>query len=150
MISPSNPGNIRFNPDLSGIVGQINGFAVFENVGYGYKAIYSILSTYLNKYGLNTISKIAARYAPGSENNTARWASIVSTTTGIPLNSPITEDDFYRLISGIVRIENGIVISPSDVQKNISSAGKIFFLSFPIIAAIFGLLYIFRNGKAKI
>ena len=150
MISKTNPGNIRYYPALAGTIGQIQGFSVFESINYGYRGIYTLLSTYLDKYGLNTISKIANRYAPGVENNTARWASIVSATAGIGVNQIITKADFYKIISGIVRIENGIVISPGEVQKLIDTAGKNFFLSFPFIAAIFGLLIFSGYGKAKI
>ena len=150
MISATNPGNVRYNPAFSGIIGNKNGFSVFRNDGYGYKAIYSILGTYLNSYGLNTISEIASRYAPTSENNTNLWIQTVSQVSGISPNQTISSMDFYRIISGIVRIENGIQISPEEIQKKINSASTFNFLPLLIISAIFGTFYFIGNGKAKI
>jgi hypothetical protein len=149
MISPTNPGNIRYNPDYSGIVGNQNGFAVFKNEGYGYKAIYSTLSTYLNRYGLNTISQIGARYAPASENNTQLWINTVSQKSGINPNDIIQPSNFYRIISGIVKAENSINIDPDKIISKIDSANNFNFLPVLILCAIFGTL-IFTNGKTKI
>jgi hypothetical protein len=146
MISATNPGNVRYNPNFSGIIGANKGFAVFKNEGFGYKAIFSILSTYLNSYGLNTITKIGNRYAPTNENNTTRWVTIVSQIAGLSPNQIITSADFYRIISGIVRIENGIGISPDEIKKKIDSADNFNFLPVLILGAIFGTLY-FVNGK---
>jgi len=147
MISATNPGNVRYNPAFSGIVGEKQGFSIFKNDGYGYKAIYSILLTYLDRYGLNTISKIGARYAPATENNTNQWINIVSQISGIAPGATISKTDFYKIISGIVKIENGISISPADIEKKINSAGDFNFLPVLILGAIFGTFYFFGNGK---
>jgi hypothetical protein len=149
MIHPTNPGNVRFYSGFSGLAGEKNGFAIFKNEGYGYKAIYSIVSTYLTKYGLNTISKIGARYAPAAENNTNTWVNIVSQVSGIGPNQIVNSSDFYRIIAGIVRIENGIRISPLEVQEKINSADSSNFWLIGFLSVIFGTFF-FVSGKTKI
>lgn len=147
MISSTNPGNVRYYSGFSGLVGQKSGFAIFKNEGYGYKAIYSIISTYLNRYGLNTISKIGNRYAPTNENNTSNWVNVVSQVAGITPNQIVSSSDIYKIISGIVRIENGIRITPGEIEKKIDSADSFNFLPFLILGAIFGTFYFVGNGK---
>jgi len=149
MIHESNPGNIRYNPNFSGVIGEKSGFCVFKNEGYGYKAIYSILSTYLNRYGLNTISKMGDRYAPPSENNTNTWVNVVSQVSGIGPNQIVTSSDFYRIIAGIVRIENGIRISPLEVQDKIKNADSSNFWIIGFLSVIFGTFFL-ASGKTKI
>jgi len=149
VIHPTNPGNVRFYSGFSGLAGQKNGFAIFKNEGFGYKAIYSIISTYLVKYGLNTISKIGARYAPPSENQTSTWVNIVSQVSGIGPNQIITSSDFYRIIAGIVRIENSVRISALEVKEKIDSAESSKFWIIGLLSVIFGTFF-FVSGKTKV
>ena len=61
--------------------GEIKGsderFKTFKDAAHGYRAIFVLLDSYLNK-GRNTIEKIISVYAPSNENNTNGYINRVS------------------------------------------------------------------------
>lgn len=75
----NNPLNIRFNPanQWQGQQGcSQQGFCIFKNIAYGFRAAYVLLSNYI-KNDYNTIEKIINRWAPPSENNTKEYIRFV-------------------------------------------------------------------------
>lgn len=56
------------------------GFCIFENRIYGYRAAFRILYTYRKKYHLTTIGEIIERWAPPSENDTRGYVQFVCDT----------------------------------------------------------------------
>jgi len=118
----NNPGNIRYNPDIQGVIGNDNGFSEFDSLANGIRAIWVVLNTYRNSYGLKTIRQIINRYAPGSENNTALYISNVSSWTGISADKELSISDYPVLIAAIIRQEIGRVFSINEIQSAI--AGK--------------------------
>jgi len=116
----SNPGNIRINSDkFQGevIPSKDKSFKQFENMAYGYRAIFIILNTYL-KRGLNTIEKIISRWAPPNENNTEAYINSVVKDTGIPRDKILTNNsgqDYIKIVTAISKVENGIEANVSDV-----------------------------------
>ena len=117
----NNPGNIR----LSGtkwqgeIVGDDKAFKKFKSMAYGYRAIFVLLRTYINK-GYDTIEKIINRYAPPHENVTTSYVGTVSKMTGIDPNKKISflqADDLKRIVAAISYVENGVKANENQINE---------------------------------
>jgi hypothetical protein len=125
----NNPGNIRPGDNWRGMIGQNGGFVVFENIGWGIRAIGKDLITKYNN-GYNTIAKIITRYAPPSENNTANYISLVSGYTGISPNTTLNMDltTLRLLIRAIMNVECGIsysrMITDAEINEGIQLIGN--------------------------
>lgn len=117
----NNPGNIRINGDkFQGevIPSQDKEFKQFENMAYGYRAIFKILRNYQINYKLNTIRQMISRWAPKKENDTANYISVVSERSGIPADDPIRTDNremMIRIVAAMSRVENGIDADMVDI-----------------------------------
>ncbi|MCH3994277.1 MAG: structural protein P5 [Prevotella sp.] len=119
----NNPGNIR----ISGIKyqGEIRpskdrNFKQFVNMSYGYRAMFVILRTYYNRYGLNTISKMIQRWAPSNENDTTAYITHVSVWSGIPKNATLeitSKAMMCAVVAAMSRMENGTRANMLDVRK---------------------------------
>ena len=133
----NNPGNIRYNPKIRGVIGRsANGFAIFANRWSGLAAMRRLLSGYISK-GFNTISKIINRYAPAADNNKPDiYISFVSQKAGIRPDDKLTPADLEKIIPAMVQMEHGKKLSPGDLwlSKNLD---KIPFVG----AALFLLLF---------
>ena len=145
MIAINNPGNIRYNPDFKGCTGQTKGFCNFSSLGFGYRAILVVLTTYYDKYELKTIRGIITRYAPPTENKTENYIQFVSRASGIDPNQNLTKEDLIKLIPSLVKMENGINITVGEVQTLIAQANSTGTLALSALAVIlalyFGLTY---------
>ena len=138
----NNPGNIRTNPELEGFIGSQNGFSIFRNMGFGLKAIQTILNTYYTKYNLTTIKEIIFRYAPPNENNSIHYVDFVAKNSGFSPNEKLEKSDLIKLIPSIVKIETNSNFTVSEVQNLISKAGII--NPFPFLfLAIAGIYFFF-------
>lgn len=145
MIAINNPGNIRYNPDFKGCIGESKGFCKFTSMGFGYRALLVLLTTYYTKYGLTTIRGIISRYAPPTENNTESYISLVSGKTGFADNQILSKEDLIKLIPAIVLQENSIKVNLETVQSEIgqanSSSGTI---GISIATTILALYFLYR------
>lgn len=97
----NNPGNMR--PP-----GQSTGFQTFGSRDDGIRALASQLQRYEDVYGLDTIRKIAYRYAPPGENDTEAWIKNVSKASGLDPNAHLNLHDqmmLARLEAGVTRAE---------------------------------------------
>jgi hypothetical protein len=119
----NNPGNIRNSSD--NFVGEMqpstdSSFKQFVDMAHGYRAMFVMLNTYINK-GYNTIAKIINRWAPSSDgNNTESYITNVSNRTGINRNQILTPDngeEIIKIVAAMSKSENGIDAVMSDVQK---------------------------------
>ena len=74
----NNPLNIRYSGknEWLGQTGERNGFCVFSEEKYGWRAAFILLKNY-HKKGFRTISQIIHRFAPASENPTSSYVSFV-------------------------------------------------------------------------
>lgn len=74
----NNPLNIRYSEKNQwlGQTGERNGFCVFSEEKYGWRAAFVLLKNYYKK-GFRTISQIIHRFAPASENPTSSYVSFV-------------------------------------------------------------------------
>lgn len=107
-----NPGNIRHGSKWQGLAPQQTdkGFCQFVSHEYGIRAIYKLMQTYQNKYGLNTIASIINRYAPPNENHTQNYINRCAADLGVSPDERISTSDMKTLISlakAIVNVELG-------------------------------------------
>lgn len=74
----NNPLNIRYSTknEWLGQIGHRNGFCVFSEEKYGWRAAFVLLKNYYKK-GFRTVSQIVHRFAPASENPTSSYVSFV-------------------------------------------------------------------------
>lgn len=74
-----NPLNLRYSAKNKwlGQVGELNGFCVFQNEAYGFRAAFKNMCTYLRQ-GHDTIEKIVSRWAPPCENKTEEYINFVA------------------------------------------------------------------------
>jgi hypothetical protein len=71
------------------------GFATYGSPQEGVNAADQLLSTYGNKYGINTLSGIANRWSPAGDgdNNPAQKAAAMAAASGVGVNDPINLQD---------------------------------------------------------
>lgn len=85
-----NPGNIEYGPFARkhGATGTDGRFAKFPDDATGFAALKALLSG--PSYAHLTLAQCVARYAPPSENDTARYVKLVSDWTGYPANATVS------------------------------------------------------------
>lgn len=108
-IRNNNPGNIiRSGIRWRGMAPEQTDpkFVVFVSPEWGIRAMARLLRSYINS-GHNTIRRIITRWAPPTENPTDAYIAAVARETGLHADSPVTVEDFPRLIAAIIRFENG-------------------------------------------
>jgi len=112
----NNPGNIRYNPKIRGVIGRSpNGFSIFANRWSGLAAMRRLLTNYIAR-GFNTIAKIINRYAPASDNNQPiKYIAFVSQKTGINPDRILKPEDLEKIIPAMVKMETGKDLAPGDL-----------------------------------
>ena len=125
-----NPGNLRRSADKWQGLAPVQSdpeFFVFRDAVYGIRALARTLITYQDRYGLRTIEKIIARWAPPAENDTLSYiASVVKQTrigarTALDLHSYA---DLRPLVEAIIRHENGMQpYTAAQIDKGLALAG---------------------------
>ena len=118
-----NPGNIRKNSIV--YAGEIvpskdDAFKQFTTMAYGYRAMFVVLYTYQHRYGLDTIAKMIARYAPENENHTTAYIDVVAERSGVPANGHITAtngDVMIPIVAAMSFVENGVEANIAEVEK---------------------------------
>lgn len=122
-----NPGNIRLTKTFwqGEVKGTDKSFKTFISMEYGYRAIFVLLRSYINK-GFDTIEKILNRYAPPSENVTSRYIVNVSKRTGISPNKKLSfneTENMKKIVAAISRSENGVNANLIEVEKGFNLVG---------------------------
>lgn len=106
--------NIRWNPSYNWM-GQTGHdpekFCRFSSPLYGLRAGFALMRTYNRKYGIKTIRTILERFAPPSENNTAKYINDVCRETQLCPDTPIeyNSPDMRRVIKAMCKIESDLV-----------------------------------------
>jgi hypothetical protein len=119
-IRNKNPLNIRKNDEkFKGEIrpSQDDQFKEFLDFGYGYRAAFVILQTYISKHNLDTIPKIINRWAPSHENPTQQYIDTISQWSGIGKNEKIdfaNGDKMTKLVAAMSRFETG---EPADMSQ---------------------------------
>lgn len=125
----NNPGNIKVGGEhWDGVVGRDGNFLRFKSMEYGVRAISKLLSTYFNKYKLNTVEQIITKYAPRRDNNpTEKYISDVCEYMGVQRKQPINLNDEHTMLdmlNAIIRMETGRDLPDSIVLKGIRMSGS--------------------------
>ncbi len=108
----NNPGNLRYT-EFSvrmGAIGQAGKFAVFPDKETGQNALRELLKT-KTYYNLSVADAIS-RYAPPSQNNTARYHARIKELTGVSLNKKLNQlsnAEMERVVGAISTIEGWTV-----------------------------------------
>jgi hypothetical protein len=118
----NNPGNIRF--DGTRWQGEVTpsrdrSFKTFESAAWGYRAMFVVLNTYQRKYGLDTIAKMIARWAPPCENDTAAYVAAVAHWSAVDADCRVTttnRDMMVPIVAAMSRMENGTPALPADIE----------------------------------
>lgn len=130
----NNPGNIREGKgDSTFWVGERAtdddpNFEEFNSLPYGIRAAVVLFRNYQSLYGLDSIRKIATRWAPPSENDTAGYIARLSARTGIPPDARINlrSAQIYPFLRAVFREESGpladTLISDEDIHKGVALA----------------------------
>lgn len=112
-IRNNNPGNIRFaNINWQGLATPPSDgeFCIFTEPKFGIRALAKLLRNYNRFYGIRTIKRIIARYAPSTENNTAAYIAAVCRAMECDDSTQLDmENDavMLALIKAIIKHENG-------------------------------------------
>ena len=125
-----NPGNIRLSgTKYKGETPSADpAFKCFENMTWGYRAMFVLLHTYRRRYGLSTIRQMISRYAPPSENFTQGYIDFVARQAGIGPDEPVDTlegDVMRRIVAAMSKIENGADAVTGDVE-----AGWLLFVKY--------------------
>jgi hypothetical protein len=112
-IRNNNPGNIRISPakwkgKIPVYQNTDGSFAQFTSMAYGIRALYRLLITYINKYGLTTVDAIIDRYAPAGDNSEAARTNYKNFVRQQINGKNEIENifDFLALANGIMIFEN--------------------------------------------
>lgn len=116
----NNPGNIvKSSIQFAGEVDSTDSrFKAFQSRAWGYRAMFTLLGTYISK-GYDTIAEIINRWAPPIENNTEGYISFVEKQTGINRNTKLTinsGEEISKIVAAISWKENGIKATMSEVN----------------------------------
>lgn len=112
-IRNNNPGNITrsaANPWEGEVAGSDPRYTSFATPEHGIRAMAVNLTTYQDKYGINTVEGIVSRWAPATENNTEAYVRAVAKAAGvkpdeaIDLHKPAT---MTAILRAMVKHENG-------------------------------------------
>lgn len=118
-----NPGNIRKNSIVYAgeiVPSQDDEFKQFVTMAYGYRAMFVLLFSYQHRYGLDSIARMIARYAPENENNTAAYIDVVAERSGVPANGHITAtngDVMIPIVAAMSAVENGVEAKIHEVEE---------------------------------
>jgi hypothetical protein len=93
-------------------------------MAYGYRAMFSLLTHYVNTEGLNTIRKIVSTYAPPEDNNdTEAYIKNVSDLTNVAPDDivDITDTEFFQqMVAAMSLQENGIDADMNEVNEGLN------------------------------
>jgi hypothetical protein len=113
-IRNNNPGNIREGEgDTTRWQGErvTDDDAAFEEFNTpedGIRAIAVIIKNYRRLYGIETLSAIVTRWAPGHENDVPAYIESVSRRSGLVPFQVIGDAELPRLIEAMIQHENGV------------------------------------------
>lgn len=129
-IRNNNPGNVvkTDRPWQGEVLGNDPRYASFETPEAGIRALAKTLTTYDQKYGLNTVQGIIGRWAPASENDTGAYVRTVSAQLGVDPRQPLNLQDpatMTGLVSAIIKHENGQQpYSDQQIAQGVGAAGN--------------------------
>jgi len=131
MLSINNPGNLRpSNPPWNGEKGAFRGFAVFDSMPLGIRALCKQLMAYQDRYGIDTVREAITRWAPPSENDTDSYIHFVCHILEVEPDDKLdfhTQSVLFWMVVAIGEQENGAdafnsKVSDGDILAGVSAA----------------------------
>ncbi len=122
----NNPGNIEKGDNWRGLsaVQTDSRFAQFDSPVFGIRAIMVLLRNYQTRHNINTIDGVIDRYAPAGDDNPhhENYVNFVASEVGVGRGDVINLVDdaptIIKVVSAIVRFENGYQPYPWTVYNN--------------------------------
>jgi hypothetical protein len=117
----NNPLNLRKGVRWVGRTGDDGAFDIFSSMYYGWRAGLHNFKTQYTKYGCTTISKLINRWAPPSENDTAKYIRFVANESGFGQDALIQLSDketIAKILWAMAQMENG----PEIAKKRLTYA----------------------------
>lgn len=130
-IRNNNPGNLRPSPSpWKGTIGANGGFAVFDSMHHGLRALARQIVAYQDRYGINTVRGAISRWAPGNENNTEQYIAFVCHELNCQPDDRFdfhSVDFLFWIVTAIGEEENGhdaflAAVSDSQIESAIADA----------------------------
>lgn len=124
----NNPGNVRPSDPWQGMIGTNQGFAVFENIAWGLRAMGKAIIHEFN-VGNDTVTKLIYEWAPPIENDTEAYISAMVASTGFSRNEKLTANSatLLRVMRGIMKVELGnqyaALITDADINEGLALIG---------------------------
>jgi len=123
----NNPFDLRAGTPWKGVIGERNGFAMFNTLENGLRAGMVDLHVAWKRDGLNSIDAIVRKYAPPSENETTTYINGVCSFTGWGRYDPLDLDNVASLSligSAFLRQEQGAdyIVDGATLQQAAESA----------------------------
>jgi hypothetical protein len=131
----NNPGNLEGGPRWKGLLPRSRmsaeqkrerRFAVFASPMWGFRALGLVLRNYQRRYGLDTVRKIIARFAPPGENDTASYVRAVARGMRISADALLDLKDSQTLAALCKAIavheSGGWFFSDADLRSGIALA----------------------------
>lgn len=107
----NNPLNIRHTYVYwRGEVSEPNAiFCRFKSNIYGLRAGLKLIFNYNQLYGINTLERLIARWAPSCENSTEDYINVVSASSGVPRSEPLTytKEEIKAIMKSMIIVECG-------------------------------------------
>lgn len=95
-------------------------FEQFVSMEYGIRAAFVILRRYINHYHLTTPAQIISRWAPRSENDTAKYVDTVCRRLCIHPDTQLVftdKDIMVRLVSAMILVECGVAVQDTVISR---------------------------------
>lgn len=127
MLSINNPGNLRpSHPPWQGEGSVYRGFAVFDSMENGIRALGKQLLAYQARHGVDTVREAIERWAPPSENDTESYIHFVAHVLEVGENDHIDFTDrstLWWMALAIMEQENGTKAVSEEITDAQISAG---------------------------
>lgn len=122
-LNNNNPGNIRHDGVKwrgEVVLSRDKAFKQFENMAWGYRAMFHLINNYSRLHGCDTVRKIISRWAPPQDNNhTEAYIAAVCKDARVTPDGTITttnRDVMVPIIAAMARVENGTPAVMADVN----------------------------------
>jgi len=119
MIAKNNIFNIRAGASVwQGQTGVRRGFVEFQSEKMAIRAWLKLMTTYREKYHLDTIEKIVNRFAPPAENNTQAYIHFLTINVHKAADAPLqSHEDYSRLGAAMAWYETNTKVAALKIYE---------------------------------
>ena len=119
MIAKNNIFNIRAgHAQWQGMTGTQQGFVEFVNREYAIRAWLVLMRNYRRQHGCDSIRKIVTRFAPPTENNTAKYIQFCQREVGMLADNRLERYTEYAMLAvAMARMETSVKLTWPQVME---------------------------------